>query len=547
MGRSLVILLLKNAHTNYQNSIKPIQMKATAGGRAVLRIVSNKNVILALILSMALFLRLVHIRQSYTDNFGWRECSVAMMAQNYYEKGTSIFYPEINWGGPGETYNGREFQTVSYLAAIGYKYFGQHEWVGRLIPIFFSVWGLFAFFQLVKLVWDQPTAFVSTLFFAIIPYAIVVDRSFLPDPVMVSLSITALWLFVRFAHNPSLGKWIALLLVSCLAFLTKIPGMLVGLPMLYVMILYFRKNEKKTLRSLLPFFTFGLIVISVVASYYLWALYLSKNYPPYHFAGEFGWIWRGNLDTWLSNNYFLNDLHFQVTYFLWGEIFIALSLVGFFVSLMESKIPEKGNQFKPVYLFHFWAIGGVVFYLIGAEELKNNPSNFCIITPVIVAFAGRTLIAVNRTLMDKPGWKWAAIIAISLIIIERIVITPDIYQSLFKSDFEMGTKLSQLKKSKKDLVITLSEYPGSTVAIYYSGYKGWTFPPYGMDVDQSELPATDKEAISLFNNLKAQGATLFGIENSQYMKIKVNLPGFDKLLREYPKIDNKMSVIFQLQ
>lgn len=87
--------------------------------------------LLIVILVAAAILRLNHINQPLADAFSWRQTSTAMMADNYYRRNWNIFYPEISWNGPGLSYNGREFQTVSYIAALLYTLIGQHDWIGH--------------------------------------------------------------------------------------------------------------------------------------------------------------------------------------------------------------------------------------------------------------------------------------------------------------------------------------------------------------------------------------------------------------------------------
>jgi hypothetical protein len=74
--------------------------------------------LLILILIFAAALRLRHIEQPLTDAFSWRQSSTAMMADNYYQRNRNILYPEVSWSGPGPSYQGREFQTVSYFTGL---------------------------------------------------------------------------------------------------------------------------------------------------------------------------------------------------------------------------------------------------------------------------------------------------------------------------------------------------------------------------------------------------------------------------------------------
>ena len=79
---------------------------------------------LAGILLAALALRYQDITQPLDDMFSWREASTAMMADNFQARSWNIFYPEVSWTGPGPSYQGREFQIISYIAAILQSLFG---------------------------------------------------------------------------------------------------------------------------------------------------------------------------------------------------------------------------------------------------------------------------------------------------------------------------------------------------------------------------------------------------------------------------------------
>src|SRR5262249_26585156 len=73
-----------------------------------------------LIILVGALLRLEYITEPFFDKFSWRESSTAMMAQNFYRGHWNILYPEVDWGGPGPNYQGREFQVVTYVAAVLY-------------------------------------------------------------------------------------------------------------------------------------------------------------------------------------------------------------------------------------------------------------------------------------------------------------------------------------------------------------------------------------------------------------------------------------------
>jgi predicted membrane-bound mannosyltransferase len=159
-----------------------------------------------------------------------------MMADNYYNSNWNILCTELNWDGPGPGYQGREFQTLSYFAALLYVLVGQHDWVGRAVAVMFGLWGIFALYQPVRRVWDEQRALASAAVMALLPGSIFIERSFLPDPAMVALVTTSIWMFVVYLQT---DRWHYLVLATVIGtwgFLTKITGLIVGIPMLYAML-----------------------------------------------------------------------------------------------------------------------------------------------------------------------------------------------------------------------------------------------------------------------------------------------------------------------
>src|SRR4051794_10647508 len=156
---------------------------------------------LGAILFAALGLRLICVTQPYVDILSWRQSSTAMIADHYYREDWNIFYPAVRWTGPPPAYQGREFQTVSYLAAVLYVLVGQHDWVGRLVAAAFGVWGVYALWHLIRRAWDRERAMVGAALMAMLPGSVVIERSFLPDPAMVALVVTAAWLLLEFLET----------------------------------------------------------------------------------------------------------------------------------------------------------------------------------------------------------------------------------------------------------------------------------------------------------------------------------------------------------
>jgi hypothetical protein len=259
------------------------------------------------ILLLGALLRFRHIEQPLNDAFSWRQGSTAMMADNFHHRNRNILYPEVSWNGPGLSYQGRELQTVSFLTALLYVPLGQHEWIGRCVAMSFGLWGIFALYQLVRRVWDEEHALVSAAVMAVLPGSIFIERSFLPDPAMVALVTTCLWMMVAFLQTEQRRYlWLSGLIGSW-AFLSKLPGLIIVFPMLYAVVTILGKQQRLTPRNLSLIGSTAFLSLIPVVAYYLWARHLASSYPPYHFAGSGNWLWDSGFRQWIDENISYHD------------------------------------------------------------------------------------------------------------------------------------------------------------------------------------------------------------------------------------------------
>jgi len=482
------------------------------------------------ILFGAAILRFNHINQPFTDYIDWRQVSTAMMADNFYQRDWNIFYPEVSWNGPGPSYQGREFQTVSYIAALLYVVIGQHDWIGRSIAVMFGLWGIFALYQLVRRVWDEEHAIASALVMALLPGSIFVERSFIPDPAMVALVVTSFWMLVAYLQTE---RWHYLLLASVVGmwgFLTKIPGLIVGLPMAYATLAILGSKRKLHPMKLVILGIGAILTLAPVIAYYLWARHLSLTYPPYHFAGSGNWLWDDGLQKWWEQKYFLPKLGWNFHHWIWTKPVIALVLVGLCIRpprwdrASGAKRQSVDSPDKAPWLFHWWMFAGVIYYLIGAKELVINSWNFHIINPAAAALAGHAIIVIasfaNRIARSPAA---LATVATILLIIGGFgqKHLRNMYNPPWDStkNYKLGLALRQIS-APDDLVVTIPFGNIEPVAIYYSQRRGWSFPPLWPEVGWwDEMIEDNNEAIRLFEKLRTQGADWLGIVNSRRNKL----------------------------
>jgi hypothetical protein len=364
---------------------------------------------------------------------------------------------------------------------------------------------------------------------ALLPGSIFVERSFIPDPAMVSLVVTGFWILVVYLQTHRLQYLLLASTISCWGFLTKITGLIVGIPMLYTMfsILSFeRRLDKKNLTdiSLAAIFT----LIPVIA-YYLWAKHLSLTYPPYHFAGSGNWLWDSGIHQWWEQKYFLHKLFWNFDSWIWTKPVMFLVLVGLCLR------PPHQHQCQAQWVFHWWMLVGIIYYLIGAKELVINSWNFHILNPAAAALAGRTIISIKllvQRVFSSPV-SWATVVAILLLIggVGQKHLK-NMYNPSWDSTttYRLGLALRHISKPD-DLVVTIPSATTEPIAIYYSQRRGWSFPPSWPEVGWwGDIIPDDKEAIRLFEKLRDRGADWFGIANIRKQKLWKNNPKFAKYI-----------------
>lgn len=463
-------------------------------------------VLLGLVVLIASLVRMQFAFQPIVDAFSWREASTAMIAENIPLNNWNIFYPEVDWTGPGPSYQGREFQLLTFLAAILNFLFGWHDWTGRVVAVAFSVVTVFSLHRLTALVWNETHAHVVVLVYAILPGAIMIDTSYLPDPAMLALVTAGIWLFLKYFLEGSLSLLIASGVCFSLGALSKLPGIAIGLvPAWLALVLLTRGETKRAVLSLVTM----IVSLIVIVAYYAWAVYLGNSYPPYHVAGS-GYLWDKGLAHFLRELFWIEDFWNIAVWWFYGPPFLAMILVGFW--FYPSRV-RKDEHAELNHLPMVWLIACILIYLVAAREISNNPWNLHIFSIPIALFCGRGLVV----LMELAGTSIISltgllrtILAIGLLGFSATMpLMEAMKKPISENARQLGVALNELT-GPSDLVVAISPDVGDPVAIYYSRNRGWVLPPGGGQTTWSNFADDDLTAIAQLEELRAQGAQWFG-------------------------------------
>jgi len=355
----------------------------------------RSKIILLILLVLGFWVRLYKIDNPIADWHSWRQADTAAVTRNYVQQGIDLFHPRYDdfsdVSGKGlfnpDGYRFVEFPIYNLIHFSFFKLFGYFtlEIWGRLTTIFASLISTILLFAIVKKHSNNFIALLSSFFFLFIPFNVFYSRVILPDPLMVTFFLSAIY-FVD-------TNFILTLLFSILAVLVKPVAIFFLLPVFWQY-----KISKKSL--IIGILCFGLFVI-----WRLWSLQFPQGVP------ASGWLLNGN------------HIRFRPAFFGWmfhqriGELILGIWGVPLFVIGFLQSITKKYLYFltwgiaSVVYLFTF-ATGNVqhdyyqisiipsvsIFLAIGFYELWKFKENF------FYTWASRGLAIFCVGIMLYFGW-----------------------------------------------------------------------------------------------------------------------------------------------
>lgn len=195
---------------------------------------------LGAILASALLLRLYRVNAPAEDFLSWRETVTLMVARNFYRFGMNPFVPRVDWSLQTEAaavniLGGSEFMVTPYLTAALYHLFGIQNWVSRVVPIAFSLFGLWAFHRFIENLYDRRTAHAGTILLMVSPYYLYCGRTQQPESFAHAMAIAALYAFYCWVERRGLGRFLAAALAAIAMMLGKPTMGVIAIPMAYIL------------------------------------------------------------------------------------------------------------------------------------------------------------------------------------------------------------------------------------------------------------------------------------------------------------------------
>jgi 4-amino-4-deoxy-L-arabinose transferase-like glycosyltransferase len=456
------------------------------------------------VLLLGLAVRLVQIGEPLIDKQAWRQTDTAAVARNYYEEGYDLFWPRIDWRGTTPGYVEMNFPLYPYLVAGLYSLAdGAYEWLGRLFSALCSVTTAVLLYWLAKRLFaDELTGILAAFFFLFSPLNIYFGRVFMPEPLMLLLSVAALLCFDRWAESGRHLDGFLAVISAALCFMVKIPTLYLGFAL--VALSLDRWGVRFILR--LPLWIYLVLVLSPAALWYWHAAELFAE------TGLTFGIWnRYGYDKWSQDVLATPDFYKEM---VWRFVHSVYNPIGALFVLLGLQLARSSRR---SWVLWGW-FGGLILYLWLVPEGNRKLHYYQLpFVPVGALLAASSLAAIYKGqwgLNSARNWRRGQRVGLLVVVLGATVVysagavgpyyeQPNNIHVYYTSCYETG-RIADAKLPTDALLVVgdLDDNAGtpfraqSPTLLYYCHRKGWQITP-------------DEFAVDRLDSLSALGADFF--------------------------------------
>ncbi len=311
---------------------------------------SFRITLLGLVLCLGFLVRLYKINNPIADWHSWRQADTSAVTRNFFKHGIDLLHPKyddfsdvsskglINYQG----YRFVEFpifNLIHYVFALLFPVKPLEFW-GRMVSILASLVSSIILYKLVRKHYSYFTGLMAMFFFLFIPFNIYFSRVVLPDPLMVTFFLSALYFFDEWSTHPKISTLTLSIIFGSMAILVKPMAIFFLLPATWQ---FWRKYKYKLFKTPL-FYLFHLLILGPFVLWRIWSYNFPQGIPS---------------SAWLLNG---NHIRFKGAFFQWifGERLgaIILGKWGLF--------PLLGGFIVANAYFLSWVFGAIAYLTIFA-------------------------------------------------------------------------------------------------------------------------------------------------------------------------------------
>jgi len=237
---------------------------------------------LAIIIVIAISLRLYKINTPLADLHSWRQADTAAVARNFAKSGFDLMHPrydDLSSIQSGiENPNGLrmvEFPIYNAIFGYFYKLFPSYpvEVYGRLTSVFFSLFIIAIIYYLCLKEEGRITAIVAAFIYAIFPFFVFFSRAVFPETTALSFAFISIFFLYKWTKsNPkrfllSAVFYILSMVFFALALLIKPTAIFYGIALLYI---FWEKSGFSLVKKISFYLYFFLSIIPFI----MWRKYI---------------------------------------------------------------------------------------------------------------------------------------------------------------------------------------------------------------------------------------------------------------------------------
>ena len=432
---------------------------------------------LAVVLVLALALRLVHVGAPILGVHSWRQADTAAMARNFHENGYRFLYPQVDWGGSGPGYVECELPAFPYAVALVYAVFGPSEAWGRLLAALLSTLTVYLLYRLARDAYgDEHAALAGALVFAVLPLSVYYGRAFMPEAAMLCASVAAIHAFDRWTVTGARRWYLAAAGATAMACLLKLPCLYLGLPLVY---LAWRAWGPALVRRP-ALWLFAALVLTPVALWYAHAHALHRG------GGVTFGIWEYGSDKWgnwrlVASGEFWNGVLFRSLaerHLTWAGVPLAVA------GLLLPRVGRRSG------LVDAWLVAlGVYLVVVARGNYVHEYYQLPLIPPLSIVM-GRAIVAAFAP-GSRRTWRVGVVtvlLAATLALGGSRLISYWHREDPARSPLVRLAQAIERRTPPGSRIVTLDQ--GNPTLLYLAHRKGWHASPADLGPDSLLARAT---------------------------------------------------------
>jgi 4-amino-4-deoxy-L-arabinose transferase-like glycosyltransferase len=336
--------------------------------------------------------RLYKIDNPVADWHSWRQADTAAVTRNYVKYGIRLLYPRYDdysdVSGKGlfnpHGYRFVEFPIYNLIHYSLFSLFGSHtlEYWGRMTTVLVSLISSVLLFLIVAKHSSRATGLLAMFFFLFVPFNIFYSRVILPDPLMVTFYLAAIYLFEEYLQEKNNIWFSASAVCAGLAVLVKPVGIFFLFPIVWRMLQVFGRDYFK---SRLPWIFAGITLIPF-GLWRAWSFRFPEGMPA---------------SAWLLNG---NHIRFRPAFFGWifhqriGTLILGVWGVGLLLPGIFESLAKKSYFFS-------WGIASLVYlFTFATGNVQHDYYQIPIIPSLAIFLALGTLDLWRKTVGALVTW-----------------------------------------------------------------------------------------------------------------------------------------------